>query len=185
LNNLHPYYYQHIKDKDRLVGDQDGKKLLKEDMQKLLSTQPDFLEQQEWLEQVVTQKGDIIDFYPKYHCELNWIERFWGWTKRYTREHCDFTLDGLRDAIKGAFEEVPKQFFMKWEASARRYIDAYRPREGRVLNFQQVQWATKKFSSHRVVEEWVFKEIDIEMEKDARLKAEKNVLNLKSSSSST
>jgi hypothetical protein len=32
----------------------------------------------------------------------------------------------------------------------------------------QVKWAHKKYSSHRVVEEWVFADIDSEMEKETK-----------------
>jgi hypothetical protein len=40
----------------------------------VLSHEPDFEEQEEWLTQVVHQEGFEIIFYPKYHCELNYIE---------------------------------------------------------------------------------------------------------------
>jgi hypothetical protein len=53
-------------------------------------------------------------------------------------------MEGLRANSSDAYEQVPKQLFMKWEQSARRYIDTYRPRSGTVLNFAQAQWAHKK-----------------------------------------
>jgi len=40
----------------------------------LLFTQPDFVFQKSQLEEFVTSRGHICDFYPKYHCELNFIE---------------------------------------------------------------------------------------------------------------
>src|SRR5713101_4816825 len=42
---------------------------------------PDFTTQQSQLEEFVTSQGHICDFYPKYHCELNFIEQYWGASK--------------------------------------------------------------------------------------------------------
>jgi len=47
----------------------------------LLFTQPDFIAQKSHLEEFVMSWGHICDFYPKYHCELNFIEQYWGASK--------------------------------------------------------------------------------------------------------
>ena len=44
----------------------------------LLFTQPNFMAQKSQLEEFVASWGHICDFYPKYHCELNVIEQYWG-----------------------------------------------------------------------------------------------------------
>lgn len=46
-----------------------------------------------------TTTRHICLFLPKFHCELNWIERFWGASKHYTRNHCLYTLPGLRETV--------------------------------------------------------------------------------------
>ena len=48
---------------------------------RLLFTQPDFIAQKSKLEEFITSRGHICDFYPKCHCELNFIEQYWGAAK--------------------------------------------------------------------------------------------------------
>ena len=51
-------------------------------------------------------------FLPKFHCELNWIERYWGATKEYLRKHCTYSVPGLRAllpiALSQSMDEVPE-----------------------------------------------------------------------------
>ena len=62
-------------------------------MRKILLNEPDFLEQKPLIEECITSRGHICVFYPKFHCELNFIELFWGYTKRKLRAACGyFTL---------------------------------------------------------------------------------------------
>ena len=41
-----------------------------------VANQPDFLEQREWLREVVENKGHQILYFPKFHCELNYRRAF-------------------------------------------------------------------------------------------------------------
>jgi hypothetical protein len=47
----------------------------------LLFSQPDFVNQKAQLQELVESRGHLCDFYPKYHCELNFIEQYWGAAK--------------------------------------------------------------------------------------------------------
>ena len=44
--------------------------------QHLLFSQEDFANQNSHLEEFINSRGHICDFYPKYHCELNFIEQY-------------------------------------------------------------------------------------------------------------
>ena len=43
------------------------------------------------LQEEIEKMGHACDFLPKFHCELNQIERVWGKSKRYVRDHTDYT----------------------------------------------------------------------------------------------
>ncbi|KAK7042832.1 hypothetical protein R3P38DRAFT_3449566, partial [Favolaschia claudopus] len=45
---------------------------------RLLELQPDFLEQKSLVQEVIEEAGHLCIFLPKFHCELNFIEFFWG-----------------------------------------------------------------------------------------------------------
>ncbi|RGB22313.1 hypothetical protein C1646_594033, partial [Rhizophagus diaphanus] len=47
----------------------------------VLSLQPDFLAQRPLIKEIIENKGHKVIFYPKFYCELNFIEMFWSATK--------------------------------------------------------------------------------------------------------
>ena len=47
----------------------------------VLFLQPDFVAEKSQLEELIESHGHICDFYPNYHCKLNFIEQFWGAAK--------------------------------------------------------------------------------------------------------
>ena len=50
---------------------------------RIMSLQPDFLAQKSELETVIEEAEHKCIFYPKFYCELNFIEMYWGAAKRY------------------------------------------------------------------------------------------------------
>jgi len=50
---------------------------------RIISLQPDFFAQKCALQELVEEAGHVCIFYPKFHCELNFIERYWGAAKRF------------------------------------------------------------------------------------------------------
>ena len=73
----------------------------------------------------------------QFHSELNWIERFWGAAKEYTRKHCLYTLPGLRETVPMALSQelsdvpadgVPVASVFKqrrWARISRQYMREY------------------------------------------------------------
>jgi hypothetical protein len=47
-------------------------------MRRILSLQEDFISQKSLLQEEIEKRGHKCIFYPKYHCELNFIEMYWG-----------------------------------------------------------------------------------------------------------
>ena len=57
--------------------------------------------------------GHLCLFLPKYHCECNYIERYWGAVKKYCRRHCGYSLPALIKclpiALSQTLEELPEE----------------------------------------------------------------------------
>ena len=124
---------------------------------RILSSEPDFMEQKSLLEEIVEQAGHKIIFYPKYHCELNFIESFWGSAKQYARQNCNYSWTGLNQIVPDALDSVSVNKIRKFARRSYRYMSAYRLG----LPCKAAIYAVKKYCSHRRVPENVLMDIDI------------------------
>ncbi|KAF8578106.1 hypothetical protein K439DRAFT_1363037 [Ramaria rubella] len=70
-------------------------------MAHLLSQQDDFVNQISMLETIIKEAGHECIFLPKFHCELNPIEMYWGWIK-----YRQVPKKSFKDAKKAAFEAL-------------------------------------------------------------------------------
>ena len=81
------------------------------------------------LKEEITKLEHICDFLPKFHCELNPIERVWAKSKRYIRAWSDQTTPTLKKLVPKSFLphiNLPvatiKKYFHKSEEYAIRYL---------------------------------------------------------------
>jgi hypothetical protein len=93
--------------------------------QRLMSLQRDFQEQKGWLQEELEAAHQEVIFYPRFHCELNFIERYWCSTKHYTRENCSYTFQGLREILPSALASVPSATINRYYHHCMRTLEAY------------------------------------------------------------
>jgi transposase len=113
-----------------------------------LSLHEDFQNTKCWLEAVMDDYEDCeLIFLPKFHCELNFIERVWGYCKASLRLFCTFRFEDLQRMLPETLDSIPLHFFRRAARSCFRWMSGYR--EGLVGPF--LDYIMKKYTSHRCV----------------------------------
>jgi hypothetical protein len=75
---------------------------------RVLFEQPDFTDQKSCLQEFIKQRGHLCDFYPKYHCELNFIEQYWGAAKlRFWVMERAATIEVMEANVRACLDDVP------------------------------------------------------------------------------
>ena len=108
------------------------------------------------LQEIVEDARHKVIFYPKFHCELNYIENYWGQAKKYARRHCDYSFDGLQKTVPNALKSVSLIQIRRYARRAHRYMSAYYLG----LTAKQAIFAVKKYRSHRRIPEDILQELD-------------------------
>ena len=114
---------------------------------RMLSLQPDFAAQPCWLEDTLSVTGHDIIFFPKFHCELNFIERVWSMAKARARRECDYSFEALYALVPVIMEEIDIASVRRMAQRCYRYMDCYRHGLSPVL----ANYAVKKYTSHRCI----------------------------------
>ena len=66
--------------------------MVAEKLREKQQTFEDFATQKSLLEEMVESRGHLCMFIPKFHCELNPIERVWCHAKKHTRANCNGSI---------------------------------------------------------------------------------------------
>ncbi len=75
---------------------------------RLLFSQPDFINQKLQLQELIESRGHICNFYPKYHCKLNFIEQYWGAAKyRFRSMACMATMEEMEKNVVSSLDNIP------------------------------------------------------------------------------
>ena len=104
--------------------------------------------QKEWLEEIVEGHGFKIIFYPKYHCELNYIELVWGWTKCHHRRTCTYNYQDLKAELPNTMENlIPLPTIQRYFRYCLRFMSGYRSGLTGLL----LDYSVKKYKGHRTI----------------------------------
>lgn len=75
---------------------------------RVLFCEADFVSQKSQLEEHITAWGHICNYYPKFYCELNFIEQYWGAVKfRYWSSQKTSDMDEMEQNVIACLDDVP------------------------------------------------------------------------------
>jgi transposase-like protein len=102
------------------------------------------------VQEIIGAASHLCIILPKFHCELNFIEFYWGAVKKYLCNNCEYTFDTLKENMLKALKSAQLQTIWQWEHQMYRWMDAYRGGMGTTDAQKQVkQFSSKKYKSHR------------------------------------
>ncbi|KIJ33887.1 hypothetical protein M422DRAFT_182735 [Sphaerobolus stellatus SS14] len=119
---------------------------------RVLFNQPDFIAQKPAI-----SHGHIAFFYPKFHCELNFIEQCWGYAKfqyrmlPWTKKEAE-----MEKNIRESLDKVDTEKMRRFASRSARFMDAYQ----RGLTGSQAAWANKKYHGHRVLPNSILEDLE-------------------------
>ena len=99
--------------------------MVADDMRKILKDHHDFQNEKPKIISFIENQGHRDFLLPKFHPELNPIERNWGQAKRYTTTHCNYSLVSLHNVINPSLDFVTLDNMQNYFRKARDYMFAY------------------------------------------------------------
>ncbi|KIJ30500.1 hypothetical protein M422DRAFT_187082, partial [Sphaerobolus stellatus SS14] len=124
---------------------------------RILFNQKDFLEQKPALVELVENRSHIAFFYPKFHCEVNFIEQTWESAKAHYRiQPLTQNKAQMEQNIWESLDQVDIIKMRCFANQSARFLDAYQ----KGLNGAQAMWANRKYHGHRVLPEKIMEALD-------------------------
>ena len=77
------------------------------------------------MQEEVEALGHRVLFYLKFHCELNFVERYWCQAEWFAREDCGYDFEALKAIVPEALASVSNASIRGFYRLAIRTIDAY------------------------------------------------------------
>lgn len=74
---------------------------------------------------------------------------YWGAAKKYTRDHCQYTLQSLKENLSLAFDSISIETMRAYARLSWHWMDAYRHQ----LTGKLAEYAVKNNKSHRRINE--------------------------------
>ena len=125
-----------------------------EEMRAELASHTDFKEEKTKIEHFLNDVGHVCIFLPKFHCELNPIERCWAQAKRFTRANTNYTIQRLQTNVPLALDSVTSENIQNYFRKVRHYMFAYlQGIAGGAELEKEVKRMKKIYKSHRRVTE--------------------------------
>ena len=112
---------------------------------RILEAQDDFRGEVSLLETTILQAGHEVIFYPKFHCELNYIEFYWAALKRYTRDNCKYSFPELESTVREGMDNVGLKSIRRFAMRSKRWMLAYM----NGLTEEQRRYTGHVYQSHR------------------------------------
>lgn len=127
----------------------------------MLASEPDFQQQASMLEELIPDLGHQTKMLPKFHPELNPIERYWAAVKEYLRRVCGYTFPDLQANVPEALLHVEKEQVLRYFRTSDRFQSMYlfEASNGIDLPPHLREYTMKKYRRHRSVPVTLLKEI--------------------------
>ncbi|KAF8576974.1 hypothetical protein K439DRAFT_1649191 [Ramaria rubella] len=130
---------------------------------RLLFTAPDFVAQKSYLEEYITSRGHICDFYPKFHCELNFIEQYWGAAKyHYCSTSKTNDIKTMEENMLACLDKVSHLQIIRYGNGSARFLSAY----SQGLTGAEAAWANRKYHSHRTLPPSMVEEVKLSLQSE-------------------
>ncbi|RPA94229.1 hypothetical protein L873DRAFT_1702085, partial [Choiromyces venosus 120613-1] len=73
----------------------------------------------------IENTGHLLTFYPVFHCEINFIEYYWGAAKQFTCNHYEYDFNSLEGLVPEVLASIPPQLIWKYHARTVYIMDTY------------------------------------------------------------